>query len=446
MNNTDCAPSDATKWRSASLYIDVDGDGYDNGSSTVCYGALVPSGYKLSTSGSDCNDADATKHASFSFYADTDGDGYGAGNLVSVCAVDAATPPTGYCLNNTDCAPSDATKWRSATLYNDMDGDGYTNGSTVVCYGVSIPAGYKLTTNGVDCNDNNANVNQGKTEICGNNIDDNCNGQIDEGCFVACNFKTYSQGSWATGCSNKLTSTWFKSKFPNGIVIGGVTELTRKITLTTSSATMSFLPNSGAPAVLSKTALLNPTNKTVKNTFAGQLLALILNIANNTGLGQAIITTGVYKDKTVNWLLAESQKQISNGLASSITVKNLSDACEKVNLSFDCKNTGYLICSASLPAINSGYISSVFVDASVPEDFISIKANPNPTHSAFELKNQSSFSVDLRIVNVNGQVLQTIRKLMPGSKVLIGNNLFPGIYFCEASGSNGKQVIKLVKQ
>ena len=33
-----------------------------------------------------------------------------------------------------------------------------------------------------ECDDGNAAVHPGAAEICGNGIDDNCNGQIDEGC------------------------------------------------------------------------------------------------------------------------------------------------------------------------------------------------------------------------------------------------------------------------
>ncbi len=47
----------------------------------------------------------------------------------------------------------------------DQDGDGYT-------------------PNQGDCNDANPNVHPGTPEVCGNGLDDNCNGLVDEGCTV----------------------------------------------------------------------------------------------------------------------------------------------------------------------------------------------------------------------------------------------------------------------
>ena len=155
LNGSDCNDSNNAIYQSASLYIDIDADGYDNGQATVCYGATIPVGYAATTSGTDCNDSDATKNASFPFYADTDGDGYGAGSLVSVCAVNATTPPAGYSLNNTDCDDSDAAKNTSFPFYVDTDADGYGAGSEVSLCAVNAttpPAGYSV--NNTDCNDN----------------------------------------------------------------------------------------------------------------------------------------------------------------------------------------------------------------------------------------------------------------------------------------------------
>ena len=57
-DNTDCAPNDATKWRSANFYTDSDNDGYNNGFPTtaLCYGTIKPAGYNLVNIGTDCND------------------------------------------------------------------------------------------------------------------------------------------------------------------------------------------------------------------------------------------------------------------------------------------------------------------------------------------------------------------------------------------------------
>lgn len=62
--------------------------------------------------------------------------------------------------------------------YDDLDGDGYGNDNTVIitCYGGN--PGQILV--GGDCNDANANIYPGATELC-NLVDDNCSYTIDEG-------------------------------------------------------------------------------------------------------------------------------------------------------------------------------------------------------------------------------------------------------------------------
>jgi Putative metal-binding motif/Secretion system C-terminal sorting domain len=61
-NNTDCAPNDATKWRTANFFVDADNDGYNNGfpATSQCYGATTPSGFVAVNNGVDCNDNNAS--------------------------------------------------------------------------------------------------------------------------------------------------------------------------------------------------------------------------------------------------------------------------------------------------------------------------------------------------------------------------------------------------
>lgn len=65
----------------------------------------------------------------------------------------------------------------ATTVYRDIDGDLYGAGA-----GVSGCAGMGYVTNVLDCNDNDAAIKPGVTEVCGDSIDNNCNGSTDENC------------------------------------------------------------------------------------------------------------------------------------------------------------------------------------------------------------------------------------------------------------------------
>src|SRR4030095_8668409 len=65
------------------------------------------------------------------------------------------------------------------TYYQDNDGDGFGT-KTATVEECSMPAGY-VSQYG-DCDDNNPAINPAASEICGNGIDENCDGQIDDGC------------------------------------------------------------------------------------------------------------------------------------------------------------------------------------------------------------------------------------------------------------------------
>lgn len=125
----------------------------------------------------------------YTFYPDADGDSYGSKTANSIRTSFCSTTFSNEAVNNTDCNDDNAAINPNTVWVLDKDNDGYYTGSAVTqC--ASPGAGYiiKTTQQGGDCNDNDAGVNPGAVEVCGNGIDDNCNGKTDEtGCALCQN-------------------------------------------------------------------------------------------------------------------------------------------------------------------------------------------------------------------------------------------------------------------
>jgi hypothetical protein len=162
-NNDDCDDQMLT-------YEDMDGDGFGGISIAAC-GVI---------SADDCDDMNAGVNPVASeicnylddncngesdefvqnvYYADADADGFGDAQEVAFdCSV-----PVGFVNNSDDC---DDLTWS----YADGDLDGFGIELLVACGGA---------TQAGDCDDNNSSISPAQTEIC-NEIDDNCDDEVDE--------------------------------------------------------------------------------------------------------------------------------------------------------------------------------------------------------------------------------------------------------------------------
>jgi len=179
------------------FFRDADGDGYGNADDKlVVQDCSAPDGYVEDDT--DCDDNDATVHAWEIYYEDSDGDGFGNKDIQQrVCG---SGPQDGYVKDDRDCNDGDRSINPGAqevcneidddcnrqvddvdesmltTVYRDEDGDAYGNPDKCekLCF---ILDGW--VENAEDCNDEDAKVNPGASEVC-NGKDDNCSGTVDD--------------------------------------------------------------------------------------------------------------------------------------------------------------------------------------------------------------------------------------------------------------------------
>jgi hypothetical protein len=128
--------------------------------------------------------------------------------------------------------------------YVDADGDNYGVVSTPVV-ACSQPAGYAANT--TDCNDANVNVNPGEFEICGNAIDDNCNGSAEEGC--------QNPGENPSNATSMSTSIWPNCNAINGTLVNAtVSGAAQTICLTGEDKWHQFVATSEGVSIVVNTS------------------------------------------------------------------------------------------------------------------------------------------------------------------------------------------------
>ncbi|MBK9013542.1 MAG: hypothetical protein IPM82_05365 [Saprospiraceae bacterium] len=221
-------------------YLDGDGDTY--GAGTAVNACQSPGANYVLVNG-DCNDANANINPGEievcndidddcvggidnglvfqDYYLDGDGDTYGAGAAVNACQ----SPGANYVLVNGDCNDANANVnpgeievcngvddncaggIDDGLVFQDyyLDGDGDTYGTGAAVNACQSPGPDYVLVDG-DCDDDNAAVNPAATEVC-NDIDDDCDSQIDENIvfqdyYLDGDGDTYGAGAAVNACQS----------------------------------------------------------------------------------------------------------------------------------------------------------------------------------------------------------------------------------------------------
>jgi hypothetical protein len=222
------------------FYTDLDGDGFGTGAPIEA----CQSDARTATRGDDCDDTDERVNpaalddcAALSgvdddcdgrtdetltprvFYADADGDGYGAGAPMEGCTQPAGTSvASGDCDDGAaarnpgvpddcgtalgvddDCDVSVDEGIAPRTFYVDADGDGYGAGPALMA--CVVPSGHSQT-NG-DCDDAAPLRNPAVPDDCTRVplVDDDCDGQVDEGAALASWYRDVDEDGYGSGAA-----------------------------------------------------------------------------------------------------------------------------------------------------------------------------------------------------------------------------------------------------
>lgn len=507
-NNTDCNDNNANTYPGATevcngiddncnaqidegvkltFFRDADRDGFGNPALTK-NACSVPSGYVVDNT--DCDDSKAFAYPGATelcngiddncngqideftkkqFYRDADGDGYGNPKIKSI----SCEAPPGYVANSNDCNDANANIHPNipelcngfddncnalvdegcAPKYNyfaDIDGDSFGDPNNAIISSDNFPP-FGYVANNTDCNDANAAIHPVATEIC-NNLDDNCNGQVDED-LAPINPGSVSGPTFGV-CKNSIQTYSVAPQFGAAFIWIAPANANIISGQGSNTVTVSY-SNSFVSGILSVTA-------TKCITSAASILAISSVPSMPSAInGQASVCTNAIESYTCpsvsgatfyTWSTPGGSIILSGQGSTSISIQHGASALMG-NLSVRALNAcgSSTTKSLSITILNCAedVVDRSETDKIIPQReqiILDVIAIPNPSNNHFTMivNSPSDQLIDIRIFDVTGRQMNMQRKNIR-EPITLGDELKPGAYIAEIIQGNSTKTIKLIK-